>query len=235
MPLADASRALLRRVGTATLTTQLLKRGFRNTSMRGVVPLHDGAEVMVGPAVTLRYVPAREDLATLESLGSREHPQRKTIETMPEGHVLVVDCRGETGAAAAGAILIARLLARGAAGFVADGGMRDVETATSLGLPIFCSGPSAPPNVGRHHAADANVPIGCGGVAVFPGDVVVGDRDGVVVVPARLADEVAASAAEQERLEEFLLAEVRAGRPLFGTYPPDEATLERYRRSRGEN
>jgi len=245
MNLNDKTRAMLGAVSTATLTTQLLKRGYRNIFMQGVRPLlppppslgtaGGTAGNMVGVAVTLRYIPAREDLATMESLGSREHPQRKTIETIPAGAVLVMDCRGEAGVAAAGAILVARMQARGAAGLVADGGIRDAATAASLGLPIYCAGPAAPPNVARHLAADMNVPIGCGGVAVFPGDVVVGDGDGVVVIPAALADEVAAAATEQDRLEDFLLAEIRGGRSLFGVYPPDDATLQRYRSRREPN
>lgn len=230
MALAETTRDLLRQVSTATLTTQMMKRGFRNVFMEGVRAANPGAGAMVGEAVTLRYIPAREDLDSIESLGSREHPQRRTIETIPAGAVLVADCRGDARAAGVGAILVARLQARGAAGFVCDGGVRDLATAAGLGLPIFCAGPAAPPNVIRHHAVDAGLPVACGGVSVFPGDVVVGDADGVVVLPRALADEVAAAAVEQDRLEDFLLREVKAGRPLFSTYPPDEATLERYRK-----
>ncbi|HUI17231.1 MAG TPA: ribonuclease activity regulator RraA, partial [Alphaproteobacteria bacterium] len=186
MALTPSTRKLLCEVSTATLTTQMLKRGFRNIYMTGVRPLHAAGPNMVGEACTLRYIPAREDLATIESLGSREHPQRKTIETIAKGKVLVVDCRGESGAAGIGAILVARLSARGAAGFVCDGGVRDLAQAVSVGLPLYAQGAAAPPNVTRHHAADSGRPIGCGGVAVFPDDVVVGDRDGVVVLPARL-------------------------------------------------
>ena len=235
MALAPKTRKLLEKVSTATLTTQMLKRGFRNIFMQGVRALNDAGGNMVGEATTLRYIPAREDLATVESLGSREHPQRKTIEHFPRGHVLVADCRGEGGAAGVGAILVARLKARGAAGFVCDGGVRDVAQATRLGLPLYAQGPAAPANVTRHHAVDADLPVGCGGVAVFPRDVIVGDRDGVVVLPAHLAAEVAEAAFEQERLEDFLLAEVRGGAPLFGTYPPSEETMGRYhkRRKRG--
>jgi regulator of RNase E activity RraA len=184
---------------------------------------------MVGEAVTLRFIPAREDLDTFESLASRDHPQRKAIETVPPGAVLVVDCRAEPGAAAVGDILVARMKVRGAEGVVTDGGIRDVASAAEQGLPVYCAGPAAPPSIARHHAADANVPIACGGVAVYPGDVIVGDADGVVVIPARFAKEVAAAAAEQDRLETFLLREIQSGRPLFGTYPPDEDTIGRYR------
>jgi regulator of RNase E activity RraA len=229
MALTETTRDLLRQVSTATLTTQLMKRGFRNAFMEGVRAANPGEGSMVGQAVTLRYIPAREDLDSIESLGSRDHPQRKTIETIPAGAVLVADCRGDARAAAVGAILFARLKARGAAGFVCDGGVRDLATAAAQGLPVFCAGPAAPPNVIRHHAVDAGLPVACGGVSVFPGDVVVGDSDGVVVIPRHLAEEVAVAAAEQDRLEAFLLEEVRSGKPLFGTYPPDEATMRRYR------
>ena len=232
MALSPSTRKLLLKVSTATLTTQMLKRGFRNVYMMGVRPLNEVGGNMVGEACTLRYIPAREDLATLEFLGNREHPQRKAIETIGKGRVLVMDCRGEAGAAGIGAILAARLKVRGAAGFVCDGGVRDVAEAGALGLPLYAKGPAAPANVTRHHAVDSNCPIGCGGVAVFPDDVIVGDRDGVVVLPAHLAREVAEAAVEQERLEAFLLAQVKGGAPLFGTYPPGEATLLRYRNRR---
>lgn len=232
MALAEALRAKLLEVSTATLTTQMLKRGFRNVYMRGVRPLHRGLPRMVGEATTLRCIPAREDLDSLEALGSTEHPQRKAIETIAAGHVLVVDCRGELGAAGVGAILIARLKARGAAGFVSDGGVRDAEEASALGLPVFAAGASAPPSVARHHAVAIDEPIGCGGVAVYPGDIVVGDGDGVVVLPAPLAGEVAEAGYEQERLEGFIMAEIQAGKPLFGTYPANAETLARYRARR---
>jgi regulator of RNase E activity RraA len=232
MALSEPTRARLKRASTATIATQLLKRGLRNTVMRGPAPLAAPPEPMVGEAFTLRYIPAREDLDTIESLADREHPQRKAIETVPAGQVLVVDCRGERGAAAIGAILAARLVARGVAGLVADGGVRDAAEAAATGLPVFCLGPAAPANVTRHHAADFGRPIACGGVAVYPGDIVVGDGDGVVVIPAHLADEIAEPAAEQERLEAFLFAEIKGGAPLFGTYPPAEAVLARYRARR---
>src|SRR4051794_28625243 len=200
MALSGTTREALRQVSTATLTTQLMKRGFRNVFMEGVRAANPGAGTMVGEAVTLRYIPSREDLDSIESLGSRDHPQRKTIETIDAGAVLVADCRGDARAAGVGAILVARLQVRGAAGFVCDGGIRDLAAAGSVGLPLFCAGPAAPPNVIRHHAIDAGLPVACGGVSVFPGDVVVGDGDGVVVIPRHLADEVAIAAAEQDRL-----------------------------------
>jgi regulator of RNase E activity RraA len=225
---STATLARLRRVSTATLTTQLFKRGLRNVFVQGVRRLSRAGPNMVGPAFTLRNIPAREDLDRMEVLADPEHPQRKAIETVPPGHVLVVDCRGDTRAASAGGILLTRLAVRGVAGFVADGCVRDTPEIAGMAFPVFCAGGSAPLNLVRHHAVDAQRPIACGGVAVYPGDVIVGDGEGVVVVPRELADEVAAEAAEQESLEEFVIEEIRSGKPLPGVYPPNDATRARY-------
>jgi regulator of RNase E activity RraA len=219
----------LRLVSTATLTTQLFKRGLRNAFMEGVRPLgrYDGN--LVGPAFTLRNIPSREDVDTVAALGDPEHPQRKAIEITPRGHVLVIDCRGDPRAACAGEILVTRLTQRGVAGLVGDGGIRDAGPIGAMArFPVFCTGPSAPLNLARHHAVEYDVPIGCGGVAVYPGDVIVGDRDGVAVLPRVIADEVARDAAEQEDLEAFLLERVAGGAALPGTYPPNEATRAAY-------
>jgi regulator of RNase E activity RraA len=233
MTLSPETHARLRDVSTATLTTQLFKRGLRNCYIQGVralgpfaLPSQRGA--MVGPAFTLRFIPAREDLDHLGVFADPAHPQRHAIETIPAAHVLVVDCRGDKSAASAGQILVTRLMKRGAAGLVSDGGIRDAGAIADMGFPVFCAGPSAPLNLARHHAADINVPIGCGGVAVYPGDILVGDADGVVVIPAGIADEVARDAAEQEQLETFLLNRIAAGATLPGTYPPNEATRAAY-------
>ena len=228
-PLSDETIARLKQVGTATLTTQLFKRGFRNLFMQGVRRLTAGEEVMVGHAVTLRYIPAREDLDHLGVFEDWEHPQRKAIEEIPTGAVLVMDCRGDASAASAGGILMTRLAVRGAAGIVTDGGLRDSAEIARLPMPVYFQRPSAPVNLIRHHAADINLPIGCGGVPVYPGDAVVGDADGVVVVPRHLVDEIATDAAEQERMESFVLAEIRAGGSLRGLYPPNPETKARYR------
>jgi regulator of RNase E activity RraA len=227
--LTQATIDRLRMVSTATLTTQLFKRGLRNAFMQGVRPLgrYDGN--LVGPAFTLRNIPAREDLDTVNVFGDPEHPQRKAIEITPEAHVLVIDCRGDTRAACAGHILATRLAKRGVAGLVGDGGIRDAgPIGEMVHFPVFCAGPSAPLNLAQHHAVESNVPIGCGGVPVYPGDIIVGDRDGVAVIPRAMADEVARDAAEQEELEEFLLQRVADGATLAGTYPPDEATRTAY-------
>jgi len=223
-------------VSTATLTTQLFKRGLRNAFMQGVRPLGRYHGNLVGPAFTLRNIPAREDVDNVGVFSNPEHPQRKAIEITPEGHVLVIDCRGDTRAACAGEILVTRLMMRGVAGLVGDGGIRDAGPIGDMAqFPVFCAGPSAPLNLAQHHAVESNVPIGCGGVAVYPDDVIVGDRDGVAVIPRAMADEVAHDAAEQEELEEFLLQRVAGGAALAGTYPPNDATrsaFETWRKAR---
>lgn len=214
----------LRRVSTATLTTQLFKRGLRNAFMQGVQPLGQYDTNLVGPAFTLRNIPAREDIDTVAVFADPEHPQRKAIEVTPAGHVLVIDCRGDARAACAGEILLTRLMTRGVAGLVADGGIRDAGPIAGMPFPVYCAGASAPLNLARHHAVEFNVPIGCGGVAVYPGDTIVCDRDGAVVIPSAMTDQVALEAAEQEELETFLLERVAGGAALAGTYPPNEAT-----------
>ncbi|MCG8690066.1 MAG: ribonuclease activity regulator RraA [Minwuiales bacterium] len=234
--LREETREALKQISTATLTTQLFKRGLRNQFLRGVRRANPNAPRLVGAAFTLRYIPAREDLDHVGVFQDPEHPQRKSIETVPPGEVLVMDCRGDASAASAGDILVTRLMVRGVAGIVSDGGLRDFEHIAAMEFPVFCAGPSAPLNLARHHAVDANRPIACGGVAVYPGDVMVGDGDGVVVVPRHLANEIAVDGLEQEQLEEFVIEEVRSGQPLRGTYPPNDDTMARYevwRRKRG--
>lgn len=224
-PLSDATTNLLKRVSTATLTTQLFRRGFRNAFMQGVASLGRlGHDNLVGPAFTLRNIPAREDIDVLDIFLDPENPQRKAVESVPPGHVLVQDCRGDRTAASCGSILATRLKVRGAAGMVSDGPVRDSGVIALMEFPVFCAGASAPTNIIKHHSVDLNVPIGCGGVAVYPGDIIVGDSDGVVVVPRDLAEEVAVDAADQERMEEYIKLRVEAGAPLRGTYPPNEET-----------
>jgi len=229
------TREKLTTVGTATLTTQLFKRGLRNTFIGGLQVLNPARERMCGEAYTLRYIPSREDLDRLEVFEDRSHPQRAAIEQCPAGSVLVIDSRCDASAASAGAILIARLMVRGAAGIVTDGGLRDTAEIAGLDFPSYCRAASAPTNLIRHHAVGINEPIGCGGVAVYPGDMMVGDREGVVVIPRHLADEVADASYDQERFEEYVMDRVKAGRSIFGLYPPDEATRAEYaaRRKQG--
>ena len=234
MEINAATRDKLRHASTATLCTQLFKRGFRNVYIQGITKLTAAAENLVGPAFTLRNIPAREDLDQLSAFENPNHPQRKAIESTPPGHVLVIDCRGETRVASGGQILLTRLEVRGAAGLVSDGPIRDSGEIASMNFPVYCAGGSAPLNLIQHHAAEMNVPIGCGGVAVYPGDIIVGDEEGVVVIPQHLVDEVAADAAEQEELEKFLLERVRNGAALPGTYPPSADTRAAYEAWRKE-
>ncbi len=230
-PISDAALELLRHVSTATLTTQLFKSGLRNVFLQGVAPLvkpAPGAPNLVGPAFTLRNIPAREDIDHVGVFQDPDHPQRKAVESAPPGSVLVQDCRGDRSVASVGSILALRLAKRGVAGMVSDGAVRDSGTISELGLPLWCAGASAPLNLAKHHAVDMNVPIACGGVAVYPGDIVVADVDGVVIVPHEMAEDVARDATEQEQLEIFISQRIDEGRPLRGTYPPNEETLAAY-------
>jgi regulator of RNase E activity RraA len=219
----------LNTVSTATLTSLLYKKGFSNIFLQGVKPLKPGQR-LVGPAFTLRYIPSREDLDGIEVFRDRRHPQRVAVEEIPAGAVLVMDCRGDASVGSAGSILATRMQVRGAAGIVSDGGLRDAAGIAALDMPSYSACASAPTNLIRHHAQDVNVPIACGGVAVYPGDIMVGDDDGVVCIPAHLADAVADDAVEMERFETFVLEEVRRGVSIIGLYPPtDPETMDRYR------
>ena len=223
---------LLRHVSVATLCTQLFKRGLRNVFVQGIDRLTDpSGGNLVGPAFTMRNIPAREDLDQISAFDNPEHPQRKGIESVPPGHVLVIDCRGETRVASGGQILTTRLQVRGVAGLVSDGPVRDSGPISEMDFPVYCAGGSAPLNL-----IHQNVPIGCGGVPVYPGDIVVGDDEGVAIVPRHLADEVARDAAEQEKMEAFILERVQAGAALPGTYPPNaqtRAAFATWRKQRG--
>lgn len=218
----------LKAISTPTLCTQLLKRGLRNTFLVGVRPLAPDAAPFAAPAFTLRYIPAREDIAVPALWGDREYPQRKAIETVPEGAALVIDAMGDTRAGAAGDILIRRLQVRGVAAIVTDGALRDTPILAKMDYPVFCAAAAAPASVATLFAADLQRPIACAGVAVFPGDILVGDAEGVVVVPRALAEDVARDGTEQERLEGFVHSRIEQGYPTFGTYPPNEETLAAY-------
>jgi regulator of RNase E activity RraA len=237
MELSAKTRERLGKVSTATLCTQLFKRGLRNVFIQGIGRLTTpSGGNLVGPAFTMRSIPAREDLDQLSAFDNPDHPQRKAIESVPPGHVLVLDCRQEKRVASGGMILTTRLKVRGAAGLVSDGAVRDSSDIAKLDFPVYCAGGSAPLNLLMHHALDQNVPIGCGGVAVYPGDVIVGDEEGVVVIPRHLADEVAEQAEEQEKMEAFILERVQGGAKLAGTYPPNEETkaaFAEWRKARG--
>jgi len=220
------SIAKLRDVSTATLATALFKRGLRNQMIQGVAPLGALKQNMVGPAFTLRYIPAREDLNTISVFSDPEHPQRKAIEQCPPGAVLVIDSRGDARAASAGSILVGRLMVRGCAGVVTDGGFRDSAEIAALDIAAFHCRPSAPTNLTLHHAVDINVAIGCGDAPVFPGDILVGDADGVIVIPAGIADEIAEEAARMTVYEEFVAEMVAAGESILGLYPLTDSKYE---------
>ena len=235
LPITPDLLAVLKALSTSTLTTQLFKRGLANVFIQGTRPLKTGQR-MAGPAFTLRYIPAREDLDGIDVFLDPNHPQRVAVEQIPAGAVLVMDCRGDVSVASAGSILATRMQVRGVAGIVTDGGLRDAAGIARLGMPAWCSGPSAPTNLIRHHALDLNAPIGCGGVAVYPGDIMVGDDDGVVCIPAHLAHEVARDGAEQECFEDFVLEQVANGASIIGLYPPTapatRASFEAWRLAR---
>ena len=216
------TRQQLMQVSIATLCTALFKRGLHHQFIQDVRPLNSNLPNMVGEAYTLRYMPAREDLNTIEVFKNREHPQRKAVEECPPGAVFVIDSRKDARAASAGGILVSRLMVRGVAGIVTDGGFRDSPEIAKMPFPVYHQRPAAPTNLTIHQAIDINVPIGCGDAPVFPGDVVVGDAEGVVVIPAHLADEVAAEAVEMTAFEDFVQEKVMEGRSIFGLYPPTD-------------
>lgn len=210
----------LKKVSTATVATCLFKLGLKNQFIQDVQPLAKGKSTMVGEAFTLRYIPAREDLNPIQVFEDSNHPQRVAVETCPEGAVMVIDSRKNPRAASAGSILATRLMKRGVSGIVTDGGFRDSAEISKLKMPAYHNRPSAPTNLTLHQAIDINVPIGCGDVAVFPGDVIIGDDDGVMVIPAHLADDVAETAIQMTIFEDFVTEKVLRGKTIIGLYPP---------------
>jgi regulator of RNase E activity RraA len=216
--LSAATRAALMRVATSTITGALYRRGLRNMFLQNVHPLRLDIPRMVGPAFTMRFIPSREDKDGPQSK-SRSSVQPEAMETCPPGHVLVIDSRGDARAASAGDLYIGRLKARGCAGIVTDGGFRDSEGVLKTGLPVYHQRPTSPPSPIAHRPCDLNLPIGCGGVAVYPGDIMVGDVDGVVVIPADIVDEVAQECVATTLYDEFAEEEVARGRPLKGLFP----------------
>src|SRR5271155_5089860 len=225
--LDEKTTATLSAITTATLTTVLLKKGLRNVWLRGPKPLRSGQKRLPGPAFTLRFVPAREDLATPESWSS-PISTRAAIEAMPAGCIAVVDAMGITDAGIFGDILCARMKVRGVAALVTDGVVRDLAGVLRTDLPVWCMGAAAPPSVAGLTFVGWQQPIGCGGVAVFPDDVVVVDEDGAVVIPNALLADVVAASVEQEKLEAWIMAEVEAGASLPGLYPPNAENQARY-------
>lgn len=237
MALKSDTRDKLMGVSTATLCTALFKRGLRNQFIQDVRPLKFKGRNMVGEAFTLRYIPAREDLNPITVFQNRAHPQRKAVEECPPGAVMVIDSRKDARAASAGSILVTRLMVRGVAGIVTDGGFRDSPEIAELGIGAYHNRPSAPTNLTLHQAIEINGPIGCGDVAVFPGDVIVGDGEGVFVIPAEIVDEVAVEAVEMTAFEDFVTEEVQKGRSILGLYPPTDpqakADFEVWRKKKG--
>ncbi|MBT8423689.1 MAG: ribonuclease activity regulator RraA [Silicimonas sp.] len=234
--ISDETIEKLRQVSVATLATALFKRGLRHQVIQDVRPLSQKGRNMVGPAFTLRYMPAREDRNQLVEFRNPDHPQRKAIEDCPPGHVLVMDSRKSATAASAGDILITRLMMRGAEGVVTDGGFRDAMNIAALEMRAYHNRPSAPTNLTTNEAIDINVPIGCGDAPVFPGDVVVGDDDSVIIVPAHLAVEVADEAVEMTAYEDFALERVKAGETIIGLYPATkDENLEKFAAWRKSN
>ena len=219
----------LEQVSTATISMQLLKRGLRSIAMQGVAPLTPGRRRLVGEAFTLRFIPGREDLSDPATLQRRDLAQRRAIETCPAGAILVVDAYARAHVGTIGDILAQRLVHRGVRGLVTDGAVRDAEGVIETGLDVYCAGTAAPASISGLSDGDLQVPIGCGGVAVIPGDVVVGDGDGVVVIPRSLLGEVVEGAIEQERHERFIMRQIRSGAPVPGTYPPSEENIAAYR------
>lgn len=227
MALKPETRAKLSTISAATLCTALFKRGLRNQFIQDVRPVNTDLQRtlpnMVGEAFTLRYIPAREDLNPISVFQDRTHPQRVAVEQCPPGSVMVIDSRKDARAASAGSILVSRLLARGCAGVVTDGGLRDSPEIAALPFPAYHHRPSAPTNLTLHQALDINVPIGCGDVAVWPGDVMVGDREGVTVIPANIVDEIAEEAFQMTAFEDFVTEMVQKhNRSILGLYPPTD-------------
>lgn len=227
-PLSKETLANFLYASTATVSMQMLKRGFRNCAVSGVRPLNPDAALMVGPAFTLRYVPGREDIDKPPTANDPPSAQRARIEESPAGSVLVIGTEGNLRSGTLGDILALRLKVRGLAGVLSDGAMRDTPVIAKFDFPVFCAAAAAPPSMANLHPVEVQTPVGILGVPVYPGDVIVADEDGAIVVPRHLADEIARDSFEQERLEKFVAIRIGQGRPIEGTYPPDDATRKLY-------
>ena len=217
--LCTKTRDKLMKVSTATISTALFKVGLKNQFIQDVRPVSPKPGNMVGQAYTLRYIPAREDLNSLSVFQDPTHPQRVGVEEIPPGYVMMIDSRKDPRAASAGSILVTRMMKRGVAGVVTDGGFRDAPEIGQMNIPTYHNRPSAPTNLTIHQAIELNGPIGCGDVAVFPGDVIVGDQEGVIVIPLHLVDDIAHEATEMTAFEDFVTEQVKAGAAVIGLYP----------------
>lgn len=236
MTVSKSTLDKLRHVSVATIATALFKRGLRNQVIQDVRPVAPKGQNMVGPAFTLRYMPAREDRNQLSEFRNPKHPQRHAIETCPPGHVLVMDSRRNANAASAGDILITRLMVRGGAGVVTDGGFRDAMQIGTLDIPAYHQRPASLTNLTINEAIEINGPIGCGDAPVFPGDIVVGDDDSVIIIPAHLAEEIADETTEMSAYEDFVVEQVREGATIIGLYPAtDESNLAKFAEWRKAN
>jgi regulator of RNase E activity RraA len=228
MALTEECRIKLQTTSTATLNAVLFKRGLRNTYVRGIHLINSASARMIGPAYTLRYIPAREDLDHIDAFENLYPTQKRAVEECPPGSVLMIDAREDSSAASAGVILLTRLMKRGCAGVVTDGGFRDTSAIAKLAIPSYHARPATPASLIRHHAVDINVPIGCGGVPVFPGDIIVGDAEGVVVIPRAISPGVISEACEQGLFEDFVRRKVDEGQSVVGLYPPSAAMRKDY-------
>lgn len=228
VPLDPTLCEMLKQVSTATLATQLFRHGYRQQFLVGVPALGPVRDRFVGTAFTMRFIPAREDLDTLESLLGESNLQWAGVEQVGPGQALIVDSRGEIDAATAGDMLVTRAMHRGAVAFITDGAFRDGAAIRKLDIPTYARAVTATTRLARFRVADLQVPIGCAGVAVYPGDVVVGDEDGVIIIPRHLAEAIALPALEQEKLEVYLHTRVNNGEALWGVYPPNAETIAQY-------
>jgi regulator of RNase E activity RraA len=228
VPLKPEVLDKLRQVSTSTLATQLYKRGFRQPQLIGLTALSNAVDGFVGEAYTMRFIPAREDVNPPDPYRSGNTLQWETIENVPPGHVVVVDSRGDASAASGGDMLMTRAMVRGAAGFVTDGALRDGHVLADLPFATYARQVTITTRAAYHHVADVQVPIACAGVAVYPGDILVGDRDGVIVVPRAIVEEIAQPSLEQEQLETYVSTLIKGGEPLWGNYPPSEETKAKY-------
>ncbi len=232
VPVSDEVLDRLARVSSGSLTTQLLRRGLRQPVLVGLRPVQAQPLAFAGRAYTMRFIPAREDIDTFATLTLQPHPdnlQWMAVEQAGRGDVLVIDSRGDTSAASMGNMLVSRLQHRGVRAVVTDGAFRDGSEIAKLGLPAWCAGITATSRLSFHHAADLQVPIACAGVAVYPGDVIHGDADGVTVVPAHMAAELAEVCSAQDDLEAYLVLRIQRGEPLWGVYPPSDEARAQYR------